>query len=637
MGYTTRTSQYYKMDTYFRTHEEGERRMGKAVTDIALEKKLEHFVRETAQNSADAAVDGGTPHLIYRYAEIEDRLSDFLEAIGWSSLREHYAAVAEDDDEIGIQKMLDRIDDGSLPILIVEDRNAEGLTGEEFSKETNYASLLQDFGSSTKDKDEGGVHGVGASVLWGFSGLKTALFFSNPHGWSEEQSPRFVGRIDLPYHESGRQEWQGDGWLGRQNGSDQRATSIFGDDALEIVGEELDFSFAGDRLDSTGTTAIVLGFREPNRSRRSPAKVIDRIREMTAKYYWPLMSEGGLKISVQGPDDEDPKEVSPKSVDWLVPFIEAYERRESVDGEIGDAPDFGGTTVPVQVPSNEEEGSGTEGEVDTVIRTSDGEYDKFDNRVAMFRGARHVVKYRQYTYLSQRTGQSFRGLLIAGKARHPFGTEDDDLPESDRVVEDFFRKAEPEAHNTWEDEVGKLENRYPGGHQEIDELISERVPDKITGMLVGAGEGGTQSLDSVGKQFPYFRGGPRRPGGGGGGGGGGSSQVVDRVTRDLDDDGNGYECSGSLKLAGTPVEEWSFEIELATVDAAENQLEALESEMLEVVADGETLESSDGAVTIPEETEEIEYRQVSGPRSESDGRGKVRVKINVDAELEGDS
>ena len=122
------------MDTYFRTHEEGERRMGKAVTDIALKKKLEHFVRETAQNSADAAVEGETPHLIYRYAKIEDQLPEFLNAIGWDTLKEHYAAVAEEDDEIGIQKIIDRIEKGSLPILVVEDQNAIGLLVTSFQK-----------------------------------------------------------------------------------------------------------------------------------------------------------------------------------------------------------------------------------------------------------------------------------------------------------------------------------------------------------------------------------------------------------------------------------------------------------------------------------------------------------------------
>jgi RNA polymerase primary sigma factor len=626
------------MDTYFRTHEEGERRMGKAVTDIALKKKLEHFVRETAQNSADAAVEGETPHLIYRYAKIEDQLPGFLNAIGWDTLKEHYAAVAEEDDEIGIQKVIDRIEKGSLPILVVEDQNAIGLTGDEFSKETNYASLLQDFGSSTKDEDEGGVHGVGASVLWGFSGLKTALFLSHPQGWDEDRSPRFVGRIDLPYHESGGEEWQGDGWIGNQADKSRRATSIEGQEALDIVTDELGLSFAEDRLDSTGTTAIVLGFREPNRSRRSPSKVINRIQELVAKYYWPLMLEGGLKVSVQGPDDDDPEEVSPKSVDWLVPFVEAYEKRGSVDEKIGSAPDYGKTTVDVNVPSADEDSDlETEGEVTAVVRTSDGQYDKFDNHVAMFRGARHVVKYRQYRYLSQKTGQNFRGLLVAGRARHPFDAEDDEIPDSDKIVEDFFRKAEPEAHNTWEDEVGKLENHYPGGHEEITDLISDRVPGEIANMLVEAGEGSAQSLGAVGRQFPYFSGGPRRPGGGGGGGGGGSDEVVDSLTRNLESHEDRYECSGELKLTDVPTGDWAFDVQLAPVDAAENQQDSLDSENLKVIANGKTIESSDGPVTISEECQEIEYTQTSSVDSESSGGGKVRVTFDIDVDLEGDS
>ena len=468
--------------------------------------------------------------------------------------------------------------------------------------------------------------------------MKTALFLSHPQGWDEDQSPRFVGRIDLPYHESDGEEWQGDGWIGNQADKSRRATSIEGQEALDIVTDELGLSFAEDRLDSTGTTAIVLGFREPNRSRRSPSKVIDRIQELVAKYYWPLMLEGGLKVSVQGPDDDDPEEVTPKSVDWLVPFVEAYEKRGSVDEKIGSAPDYGKTTVDVNVPSADEDSDlETEGEVTAVVRTSDGQYDKFDNHVAMFRGARHVVKYRQYRYLSQKSGQNFRGLLVAGRARHPFDAEDDEITESDRIVEDFFRKAEPEAHNTWEDEVGKLENHYPGGHEEITDLISDRVPGEIANMLVEAGEGSAQSLGAVGRQFPYFSGGPRRPGGGSGGGGGSSDEVVDNLTRNLESHEDRYECSGELKLTDVPTGDWTFDVQLAPVDAAENQQDSLDSENLKVIANGKTIESSDGPVTISEECQEIEYTQTSSVDSESGGGGKVRVTFDIGVDLEGDS
>jgi len=618
--------------------------MGKAVTDVALDRKLEQFVRETAQNSADAALEGKTPHLVYRYVQLEgDELGDFLEAIDWDNLRPHLEAVAEEDDEIGVQSMLDRIDRGKLPLLVVEDHNAEGLGGEEFSKETNYASLLQDFGSSTKDEDEGGVHGVGASVLWGFSAFKTSLFFTNPAEWSDGKSPRLVGRIDLPYHEcadkeGNQQEWQGDGWIGAEDDQDRRAVSITGEEATEIATNQLHVEAADERSESPGTTAVVVGFREPSRSRRSPAKVVKRIGELAARYYWPLIVEDGLKVSVEGPNDDEPEEVHPEEVDWLTPFIEAYNQREDADDELGEAPDVAARDVPVTIPHDGDQT--TDGEVMLAIRSEGGDYDKFKNQVAMFRGARHVVKYRQYGYTARTAGQEFHGLLLAGRARYSSDADGDDIVESDAIVEDFFRKAEPEAHDTWEQEVSKLENNYPGGHEEITTLIEDRVPSTLEDVLIDAGTDETESMESVGGQFPYFSGGPSRgatkrntPGGG--------SSVVKNVSRKLSHPGDRYECRGTIELAGQPADPWEFEIEIGVVDAGGNQFDTVNLDDVSAhAADGSgEVDDSDTRVVVDEDVSSVEYELSSESTRDltSIGDGKARLNFEIDAELEDDS
>jgi hypothetical protein len=617
--------------------------MGKAVTDVALDRKLEQFVRETAQNSADAALEDETPHLIYRYVQLEgNELKNFLETIDWDNLQPHLESVAEGDDEIGVQSMLDRIDRGKLPLLIVEDRNAEGLEGEEFSKETNYASLLQDFGSSTKDEDEGGVHGVGASVLWGFSAFKTSLFFTNPAGWSDDESPRLVGRIDLPYHEcpdqdGNQQEWQGDGWIGAEDDQGRRAVSIKGEEATEIATDQLHIEAANERSESSGTTAVVVGFREPSRSRRSPAKVVERIGELAARYYWPLIVEGGLKVSVEGPKDDEPKEVHPDDVDWLTPFIEAYNQCEQADNELDEAPDVAATEVPVTIPHNGDQP--TDGEVTLAIRSEDGDYDKFKNQIAMFRGARHVVKYRQYGYTARTAGQEFHGLLLAGRARYSSDVDEDDIAGSDAVVEDFFRKAEPEAHNTWEQEVSKLENNYPGGHEAITTLIEDRVPSTLEDLLIDAGTDETESMESVGGQFPYFSGGPsygstkrNRPGGGG--------SIVENVSRKLNHPGDRYECTGVIELAEQPAEKWEFEIEIGVVDAGGNQFDTVALDNISArAADGSgNVDDSDTRVVVDEDVASVKYdiSSVSTENLTSIGDGKARLNFEIDAKIEGD-
>jgi hypothetical protein len=109
------------------------------------------------------------------------------------------------------------------------------------------------------------------------------------------------------------------------------------------------------------------------------------------------------------------------------------------------------------------------------------------------------------------------------------------------------------------------------------------------------------------------------------------------MTRDLDQDEDRYECTGDLRLEGAPTEDWSLDIQLAPVDAAENQQETLTLEKLEVTANGKTIESSSGPVTIPAEHQEITYKQISTVDSEAGKRGKMRVTADIVADLEEDS
>lgn len=635
---------------YFRERKKGERRMGKAVTDIALDRKLEQFVRETAQNSADAALDGETPHLVYRYVVIDEHLDDFKDAIGWEDLKPNLEAVAETDDDIGVQSMLDRIESGSLPLLIVEDRNASGLAGGEFSKDTNYASLLQDFGSSTKDEDEGGVHGVGASVLWGFSGFKTALFLSNPVSWDDDEAPRLIGRVDLPYHEveatgagtgTTTRELQGDGWLGKHQDSSQRPVSFRGDEAEELVEGELHIDALDDRAESPGTSAVVVGFREPSRTNRSPEKVIDRIEELAAKYYWPLMIEGGLTVSVQAPDDEL-REVTPSEIEWLTPFVEAYEKRMSADDELEDAPDVGATDVDLEIPGGSSGSSTTDGRVRVAVRTSDGDYEKYTNQIAMFRGARHVVKYRQYGHTARTAGQEFHGVLVAGRACYEPDVSEDAIDDADIVAEDFFRKAEPEAHDTWEDEVSKLESSYPGGNDAITTLIKDSVHDSLLDMLSDAGSDDTESMNAVGRQFPYFSGGPGRSGSSSSSTGGASVSVVDSIARNLTHPDDRFECNGTIELNRPAAGSWTLEIdEIGIVDNGGNQTGTVAVDHVSVTtpADEEPATSSGTRVDIPGGVEAVDFELASVPTDDYPGvgSGTARLQVELDVELEDDS
>jgi len=629
------------LNTYFGERKEGERRMWTAPTDIALDQQLEQFVRETAQNSADEGKDDETPELVYRFMQLQDsELDDFLDAVEWGRLKDHLSAVAEDDDEIGVQKMLDRVDDGDgvLPLLLVEDRHTSGLTGDEFSEETRYSSLVQDFGHSTKEEDQGGVHGVGASVLWGFSGFKTAFFHTTPVGWDDD-IPRLVGRIDLPYHECNGQEWHGDGWIGAAGPPNRRAISINGKVAEDTAANPLHLDKERSRGDETGTTAVVVGFREPNRSRRSPSALVDRIGTLTARYYWPLLLESGLDVSVQAPSDETPEQIQPRNVDELAPFIEAYDERNVADDSLDDAPDIAAVDIPFEVPPEKDSDLSTDGEVTLVVRTHDGDHSKHKNHVGLFRGARHVVKYRKYGHVARAVGQEFHGLLLAGRARHPPDAEDDDIPDSDKVIEDFFRSAEPRAHDTWEAEISKLQNNYPDGHTAIEALLKDDVPQRLTELLTEAGGDEDDMLESVGGQFPYFSGGPSR--GRDRNGGGGGSRTVRRVQTELSHVGEQYRAKGHLELAETPTEAWTFGVtKIEVVDGshspiAEVDVDTLDGTSVDQSTPLKTASTNPATVTVPAGEDEITFELTSGSTANINEVGEGQARLNYTVEIGG--
>ncbi len=626
------------LQTYFQKREEGERRLWTTPTDVALNQQLEQFVRETAQNSADESKDGKTPELIYRFSQLEgSELDDFLDAVNWDDcLQGHLEAVAEDDDEIGVQKMINRVDRGTLPLLMVEDRYTTGLIGDEFSEGTHYSSLVQDFGRSTKDEDQGGVHGVGASVLWGFSGFKTALFFTTPTGWSDDEIPRFVGRIDLPFHEYDGQEWHGDGWIGESGTGGRRATSIRGEDAEDVLADDLHIDEGKTRSDETGTTAVVVGFREPSRGRRSPSEVINRISTLISRYYWPLLLEDGLDVSVQDPSDSSPRQVDPTSEEELVPFVDAYESRNTSNDSLGEAPDIAAVNVPIEVPPKEGETDSTEGEVTLVVRIYNGEHDSQKNKVAMFRGARHVVKYRQYGHVARAVGQEFHALLLAGRARHPFDADDDDIPEKDKTVEDFFRKAEPRAHDTWEAELGKLQNNYPDGHEEIERLFKDKIPNALTELLTDAGSDEDEMLENVGRQFPYFSGGPSR--GSKGGSGGGGSRTIKRAPTELSHIKGKYTGKGTLELSDPPGEEWKFNVGIEVVDSNHRPIETVPVADIEGTLNGSSTKlnkdtSGEPSLKVPAGEDTIRFKVTSESTDDinavGEGQARLTYRINV--------
>ena len=200
------------------------KRTGGNAAEYSFEGRIDTLVREVVQNSLDAGRAGDEPVIVtFRLIELTGKhLDRFLSGLDWSSVEDNLRAIPEGRGGRGIRRAIEQMTtDGRLRILVIEDHGTCGLEGEEQRRNdeerNSFCALVRDDLYSDKPgTDSGGSFGLGKSVLWAYSGLKTALFASIPLNPPDGRSGiRVIGRTSLPYHETESDgACTGDGWLG---------------------------------------------------------------------------------------------------------------------------------------------------------------------------------------------------------------------------------------------------------------------------------------------------------------------------------------------------------------------------------------------------------------------------------------
>lgn len=498
---TAETAQWY-----FFSGGPGTPRYGDDPTKHAVDHDTETFVREVLQNANDQGLDNGNPvEVTFRFVTLsgEDR-REFLDALRWDSeLADRIATISEADRGRGYRRFFDRLEDpdAELRLLIVEDRNTTGLTGE-WEEDSNFAALVRDELYSSKQEDTaGGSYGLGKSVLWTFSSASTVVFNSHPISCRSEQraGPRLIGRTKLPTHEQYGSTYQGAGWLCRPEETEEgpRPESLWGAEA-ERLAERLHVS----RPRTSGTSAMVIGYRDPTRDSRPDLEdLADEFLEASVKYFWPAITRGDLRVSVETPEEE--READVHAVPAIRPFVECYEDRYT-DGETLDSPgDVAGLDIPVNLPKRADGSETPDGQVRLAARlASPVDEDTYLNRVALFRGAGMVVKYFDQNRVAF-GDRNFFGVLACGEARTNRPTE------SDEEVDRFLRFAEPPEHDEWESTENLRDEYQRGFRKAIDEMF-DTLRDGLRHLVARSNYTDNTLSNKVRKRFPIHGGVSRR-------------------------------------------------------------------------------------------------------------------------------
>ena len=498
----------------FARHNQYEAQKG-GVTNFAFELNLDTFVREVVQNINDQRLSLKKP--VVAEFILEDlsgpRLKSLLELIGWDSgLREHLEGVAKGDShqKASAKKALDDVKSGRVRTLTIVDRNTNGLTGGETTKNGNFAMLCRHELVTDSDPKavRGGSFGIGKSVLWAFSSASSVLFNSipkeNPEGGVAE---RFIGRAYLPTHEivkgSSVTTFKPDGWFGHtaETGEDKGIASVRGAEAAKHVAN----SSLSRNLLGTGTSILVPFFDNPLDNKEHSLDDLGKSIELSvAKWFWPAIEAGSLESSVAiktaGGKELKRAVTLPRWVDYFTRSQHAPKGIEVITEEAGAAKSEFGVQFPERIAKDQH--PAFEGTVELCLtKTTEQESDELEkegleNTVALIRGAMMVV---QYSKSLPDSFPDYVGVLHVGRVNGD--------TEEHKRVENFFRDAEPPAHDKWKP-TKKLKDNYrgSGATQALESLkrnmaeaakkllgvstvIGEKVPKKLAELLAGRRKG----------------------------------------------------------------------------------------------------------------------------------------------------
>jgi hypothetical protein len=598
-------------------------------TKYALDKEISVFTREVLQNANDQGPeDDGPVKVTFRLTPLTgNALAEFKKAIDWDELYTHLNKVADMDKGHGYRRYLKRIEEeNELLLLTIEDRNTTGLIGSDDDESSNFRALVRDvlFSSKPDDATSGGSYGLGKAVLWAFSGVSTVIFNSQLNEDPDEfDSPRLIARTRLPTHrsEDGDTIYQGPGWFGHfEEEKDEIPRSIWNGEA-----EDLADALSISRPDVSGTSATVIGFRDPTAEEQpSVDDLADNIIEASVKFFWPAIHFGDLEVSVETPDGI--READIDEVPAVHPFVKCVDERFEPDGELDDPGDIATREIPLEIPDRYDGTPTEDGAVTLSVGLAGPDDDEeLVNKVAFFRGAGMVVRYwdRDRVVLGDR---DFYATLVSGRAR---SWGNGDPTDADEDIEMFLRAAEPPEHDKWTSTENLKDGYKLGGPSAVDGLHDD-VTENLRKLVQESRSRGKLGPKRLAKRFPIGRGSSRRrdsptPG-----------RVIDGdTTVEFSNDTDRWEFSGYLEPTVDDHRGWS-----ATVTIRRMAEDGPTEDFIPVVSiQPDDLSVSHGTAERKgslEADESIDGIQFEG-YSETDPReGETRLEVEGTVQLGGD-
>jgi hypothetical protein len=419
------------------------------------------------------------------------------------------------------------------------------------------------------------------------------LFNSIIHEDEDYDSPRLIGRAELPSHEVSDDWYTGSGWFGRREDLENggcRAESVWDGKATELATKL--------RLtrDGSGTSVMIAGFRDPTRSEeRSMEEFAEDILAASATYFWPALMGNNPRLSVSTTVANDERDLVLSEDEELSNFIECY--RASLRDRAGDAleepGDIATRNIEVEVPPKQSGRESTTATATLAVRLAREDTGDLSKCVAPFRNAGMVINYWDRSHVAV-NARPFHAALICGEARDPGNPT-----ESDSALEEFLRLAEPPAHDDWQS-TEKLRETYKQGYAKAVNSLKRSVRDELADLTTPETSGSERGPDRLSRRFPIN---PRGQGGLTGGPGRGKSPLH---FRDLGGEFavDTWQFDGVIEPDTKTHQGWKCEVSLYRLGEDGERLDIVPLEGLAVESFGtETTELDNGTFSIEAESD----------------------------------
>lgn len=487
------------------------------------------FIREALANSQDQKVkNSNKPANIFLDVitlDLKDK-QNFLESIDWPSLSLHIGGCLNSvEGDITVLKDLKRglanINDHLKPLILVRvsDYNCNGLIGDDVTKGTNFHRYCKaTFKSSSSDDGRQGSYGLGKSVFYQNSDIKTAIISSTTEEDGELIQKTF-GRCQLPSHDvnqpgteawntliNGVQSWHGPGFFGIEK---QPLRPFAGQNRNTNESQLRNAWLERDQTLGTGTTTISIAFNEHGAELGAGEALSSCFKTSIWKHFWPALCVDNpeAKFTIRefrNGNPDVPQSIEEISLDdstansWL-PFAKCH--KDIANSNNVDSPEnIMLKQYPVDLPaiSNDPDSIATQmiGDIKIYNSSITPMIHGMHGHVALLRNKQTVVSYLKVPEMMSDQNKNLYAVFNAGKAR---GNSAEDI-----VMHNFLRLAEPPLHNNWKytKKVGE-DYELPGGARNFLSRLTKGIQDSIAAEVSELEIIDTENLDLLSSFFDF--------------------------------------------------------------------------------------------------------------------------------------